>query len=235
MPPDSLRAVVSRNARNTLVVLVPTTLFVGFFVAMTIVGIVTPGAGPHPARLAFLAGVAALFVVCVRKIARTVASRRDPIRDLDVARICKRLGLSFDALAARIDPELPMAKQFGDGRVRMLSWCLYAPDLFAFDVVRFEDVVWAYGRVTKRSVNFIPLGRTFEVRLHTQQREHLVYPLDLLVAEGDSERLIARIREAAPWAHIGFDTALDRDWIRRYATVASEVAARQRAMQSLRG
>jgi hypothetical protein len=36
---------------------------------------------------------------------------------------------------------------------------------FGFDVLRFDDLLWAYKRVTKKSVNFIPTGKDFHAIL----------------------------------------------------------------------
>src|ERR1019366_9308362 len=33
---------------------------------------------------------------------------------------------------------------------------------FAFNVLRFNDLVWAYKKVTKKSVNFVPTGKDYD-------------------------------------------------------------------------
>src|SRR5438034_340683 len=52
----------------------------------------------------------------------------------------------------------------GDGWV-VTDQFLLRSTFFSFDVLRLSDLLWAYKKVTKHSVNFIPTGKTYDAVL----------------------------------------------------------------------
>jgi hypothetical protein len=70
---------------------------------------------------------------------------------------------------------------------------------FDFDVFRFEDILWAYGMVTRHWTYLIPTGST--------HKAHLVCSNGKAVVRGRRkavEKLLALAAERAPWAIFGF-------------------------------
>jgi hypothetical protein len=74
---------------------------------------------------------------------------------------------------------------------------------FSFNILRFDDLLWTYKKVTKRSVNFIPTGKSFDA---------------IMIFYGGSETFSgneARVGEVltlasnrAPWAVVGYSTEI---------------------------
>lgn len=70
---------------------------------------------------------------------------------------------------------------------------------FDFDVFRFEDILWAYGMVTRHWTYFIPVGITYKAHLVCSNGEAVVRGRRKAV-----EELLALAAERAPWAIFGF-------------------------------
>lgn len=88
--------------------------------------------------------------------------------------------------------------------LKLRSWRITASFLirsgpFDFDVFRFEDILWAYGMVTRHWTYFIPIGSTYKA--------HLVFSNGKAAVRGRRkavEKLLALAAERAPWAIFGF-------------------------------
>jgi hypothetical protein len=75
---------------------------------------------------------------------------------------------------------------------------------FTFDLLRFLDLLWAYKRVTKHSVNFIPTGKTYEAVLACHGGQAAVKAREKKV-----DAVLAFAAERAPWAAFGFSKELE--------------------------
>jgi len=64
------------------------------------------------------------------------------------------------AVEAEREFDNPMLK--GKAGWRLGNKYLVRSSFFTFNVLRFQDVLWAYKKVTKHSVNLIPTGKTYE-------------------------------------------------------------------------
>jgi hypothetical protein len=75
---------------------------------------------------------------------------------------------------------------------------------FTFDLLRLSDLLWAYKRVTKHSVNFIPTGKTYEAVLACYGGQATVKAREKTV-----DAVLAFAAERAPWAVFGFSKELE--------------------------
>jgi hypothetical protein len=75
---------------------------------------------------------------------------------------------------------------------------------FTFDLLRLSDLLWAYKRVTKHSVNFIPTGKTYEAVLACYGGQAAVK-----AREKNVDAVLAFAAERAPWAVFGFSKELE--------------------------
>ena len=76
---------------------------------------------------------------------------------------------------------------------------------FSFNVLRFGDVLWAYKKVTKHSVNFIPTGKTYEAIVQCAGGTATIPGKEKKVHE-----LLAFVQQRAPWAVYGFSDQLSQ-------------------------
>ena len=79
---------------------------------------------------------------------------------------------------------------------------------FSHAVVAFTDVAWVYGKVTKHSVNLIPVGTTRSLELFTFSPAHRDVSLSLEADEG----LLETLRAGSPRAHFGFTPENEKWW-----------------------
>ncbi len=93
---------------------------------------------------------------------------------------------------------------------------------FSFDLLRLQDLLWAYRKITKHSVNFIPAGTTQAAVLICYGGARTFVANERLVAE---ILHFASIR--APWAFIGYSKQLDTLFQKQQNTFCQTVEARR--------
>ena len=71
--------------------------------------------------------------------------------------------------------------------------------VFAFDVLRFHDLVWAYKKVTRHSINFIPTGKTYEAIFSCYGGAAV-----LKGSEKQVDEMLVYAGQRAPWAVLGY-------------------------------
>ena len=74
---------------------------------------------------------------------------------------------------------------------------------FTVNLLRFQDVLWGYKKVTKHSVNFIPTGKTYEAIVACYGGTATISGKEKKVHE-----LLAFVQQRAPWAMYGWSAQL---------------------------
>ncbi len=74
---------------------------------------------------------------------------------------------------------------------------------FSFDILRMADLLWAYKSVTKRRVNFVPAGTTYQVVLACYGGTAQVQG-----SEHACDDLLVHVARRAPWAAFGYSDEL---------------------------
>jgi len=74
---------------------------------------------------------------------------------------------------------------------------------FTVNLLRFQDVLWGYKKVTKHSVNFIPTGKTYEAIVACNGGTATIPGKEKKVHE-----LLAFVQQRAPWAMYGWSAQL---------------------------
>jgi hypothetical protein len=103
------------------------------------------------------------------------------------------------SISADIEHEFRNPQLYGVNNWTLTDKYLIKPSFFYFNVFRITDLLWAYKRVTKHSVNFIPTGKTFKAVL-------LCYGGTASI-EGDENRadvILQFVAKRAPWAFLGY-------------------------------
>jgi hypothetical protein len=128
-------------------------------------------------------------------------------------------------IAAAIDRETNSETSRPTGSVFISSSWLMNARLFTLDAKPLVELVWAYKKVTKHSVNFIPTGKTYVTVIWDRRRKSME------VSTGRSEQKTHRILEAlvarAPWLLIGYSEDLAQDWTADAAGVINAVDQRR--------
>jgi len=75
---------------------------------------------------------------------------------------------------------------------------------FSFDLLRLSDLLWAYKKVTKHSVNFIPTGKSYEAVLACYGGSATVKGNEKTV-----DQVLGFAAQRTPWAIFGFSKELE--------------------------
>ncbi len=110
----------------------------------------------------------------------------------------------------------------GDGWV-VTDQYLLRSTFFSFDVLRLADLLWAYKKVTKHSVNFIPTGKTYEAVLACYGGSATVKGTDKTVDE-----VLGFAAQRTPWAVFGFSKELETLFARKTPDFCTAVEQRKR-------
>ena len=139
-------------------------------------------------------------------VAKRVTSWADPI------------GIAVEAEREHRSPRY----KGGDGWV-VTDQYLLRSTFFTFDVLRLSDLLWAYKKVTKHSVNFIPTGKTYEAVLACYGGSATVKG-----AEKTVDELLGFAAQRTPWAVFGFSKELETLFAKKTPDFCAAVEQRKR-------
>ncbi len=126
--------------------------------------------------------------------------------ELQTAPVWRHLAVygNVEQLSSQIEADLQsgVIKKYGGLQVTQ-SW-LIKQSSFSTWVSPVTDLAWAYKKVTKHSVNFIPTGKTYAVVLVGRHRQHV----EQQMKENATTELLTHLATAVPWALYGFDQRL---------------------------
>lgn len=97
---------------------------------------------------------------------------------------------------------------------------------FGFDVLRFHDVLWAYKKITKHSVNFIPTGKTYEAIVSCYGGTATISGKEKHV-----DAMLAYVRARAPWAMHGYSADVATAFTKHQEEFVSAVEQRRQELQ----
>lgn len=173
---------------------------------------------------AWIGGVvaAALFLPALRNARKWLARRGAPERHPILLALARHGPVRETTLV--IDAEAGQgARDLGGGATLTASWLLKRR-LFGLTAVRPADVVWVYTRVTRHSLHFVPVGKSFTVVVCDRHGSKLEVP-------GSETQTVTTLREVlgqAPWAFGGYTKDLEAVWKRQRAVMIQAVDARRR-------
>lgn len=106
------------------------------------------------------------------------------------------------AVAAEREARRPRYK--GGNGWSITDQFLVQSTFFTFDILRVADLLWAYKKVTKHSVNFIPTGKTYEAVIHCYGGGATVQGNEKVTDE-----VLGFVAQRAPWAIFGYSQELE--------------------------
>ncbi|HEX7286869.1 MAG TPA: DUF6709 family protein [Candidatus Angelobacter sp.] len=131
-----------------------------------------------------------------------------------------------EQVSARIEQEQPGAVNYG--RLQIMNSWLVSRSYFKTRVCALDDLVWAYKKVTKHSVNFIPTGKTYSVILCTRRKEQFMEQMK----EAQVDAFLQALLQRAPWSAVGFNQTLAGMWRRNKAEFIAMVDTRRQKATS---
>jgi len=149
-------------------------------------------------------------------------------RDVSSHPVVKRVELWGDPLSTAVEARREAASpRYKGGGWRVADKYLIRSAPFAFDLLRVSDLLWAYKRVTKHSVNFIPTGKTYSGVL-------VCYggAAEITGREKNIDALLAFAAERAPWAVLGYSDDLNKLFKQKTQEFCGGVEQRKRELAS---
>lgn len=113
------------------------------------------------------------------------------------------------------------------GTVSITDRFIVNSSFFTFDVLRLSELLWAYKKVTKKSVNFVPVGKDFHAVLVC-----LGGSVEWKGNEKEVEEALHHAAARAPWAVFGYSKELESQFRKSAAAFVAAIAARQRQYQA---
>jgi uncharacterized protein DUF6709 len=151
---------------------------------------------------------------------RARAQLRDPAAHAAVARAASWGELGAMSAAVRGEFERPGRRS---GPVFLTENYAVTSSFYRFDVVRLDDLLWAYKRVTKKSVNLIPVGKDFHAILAC-----VGGTVEFKAKESEVDETLRWVASRVPWAVFGHSKEIEEMMKKDPAGFAAGVAERRR-------
>jgi Family of unknown function (DUF6709) len=150
-------------------------------------------------------------------------------RDVSSHPVVKRVALWGDPLSTAVEArrEADSPPRYKGGGWRVADKYLIRSAPFAFDLLRLSDLLWAYKKVTKHSVNFIPTGKSYAGIL-------VCYggAAEVTGKEKNVDALLTFAAERAPWAIFGYSDDLKKLFKQKAQDFCAAVEQRKRELAS---
>jgi uncharacterized protein DUF6709 len=177
-----------------------------------------------------IAGALLLIVLLVWKGRPAWRYARDPSAHPLVARTAAWVRGDPMVVAVEAEREFDAPRFKGGHGWRVGEKYLVRSSFFTFDLLRFQDLLWAYKKITKHSVNFIPTGKTYEAILACYGGTATITGKEKRVDE-----ILAFSEQRAPWAVLGYSDELSTMFNKKTDEFAGAVEQRRREWQEKGG
>jgi len=98
------------------------------------------------------------------------------------------------------------------------SWWI-GQNFFNITVIKASDIYWVYKKVTKNSMNFIPMGKTYDLVVCLSNRSVKT----ISMKENNIDKILYYIKDRYPWIVIGYSEELKATWDRKFYEFSSYV------------
>jgi len=149
------------------------------------------------------------------------------MRDINSHPVLERVAKWGDIMSISMEAEreLNSVPRYKSQGVILTDNFAFQKGLFAFQILRFRDLLWAYKKVTKRSVNFVPVGKYYSA-------EFKFYGGNLSFSGKEKvvEEVLKYSAQRAPWAVLGFSEEIKKMWSKQQAAFCQAVEARRQKL-----
>jgi hypothetical protein len=169
-----------------------------------------------------LAGLAVFGILLVKFGGSAWKHLQDPSSHPVVQRVATWGDPIGVAVTAEREARAPRLK--GGGGWLLTDRFLIQKTFFTFELLRLDDLLWAYKKVTKHSVNFIPTGKTYDAVLSCKGGSATVQGSEKAVDE-----MLAFAAEHTPWAVFGFSKEIEGHFLNDATAFCAAVESRKNA------
>lgn len=127
----------------------------------------------------------------------------------------------------QMEEEFRHAVRFRKGGTRLSDNYVITKSLFVFDAHRFHDLLWAYKKVVKQRVNFVPVGKNYFAILHFYGGKANIRAKEKQVTE-----MLAFAAQRAPWAAHGYSKELEKLFSKDKTAFCAAVEQRRHELAS---
>ena len=172
-----------------------------------------------PGYWSIAVGLAALIVIVL--VSRTAWRRiRDP-RSHPLVQRASTWG-ELAAVSAEIERELAQ-KWRRQGSTSITDHYLVNEAFYSLQVLRLDDLLWAYKKVIKKSVNFIPAGKDFVAVVNC-----IGGTMEIKAKDPEVDEMLRYAASRAPWAVFGHTKDIEALFRKDAAAFAAIVMDRKR-------
>jgi hypothetical protein len=170
--------------------------------------------------------VIAIAILFLLLFAWQVVPALRALRDPEQHKLARRIAAWGDPLAVAVEAE----REFNHSMLRSGGWRLGEKYLvhsrfFTFDVLRLQDLLWGYKKITKHSVNFIPTGKSYEAILACAGGGGTA---TISGKEKKVDEILSFASKRVPWAIFGFSQELQGAFTKQQQEFATTVEERRR-------
>lgn len=122
--------------------------------------------------------------------------------------------------------ELPPPSAFGCAYVTR-SWII-SPTVWKIELMRLNDLIWAYERVTTHSVNGISTGTSNSVCFRGRSGSDF----EVTLSRNNVASLLAFVRNSRPWVVMGYDQQIANAYQSDRAAFATTVDERRNGLEN---
>ena len=180
----------------------------------------------RPSGLAELALGVALLLLAMWNLIRNIRRQINP----EAQPIYKALSAYGPAqgIVGAIDAEVagPGCARVGKAVITP-HWVLHAKP-FGLDVVRLDDLVWMYQKVTEQRVNFIKTGETYAALFWNKQGKSI----EIAGKQPEVTSMLVKVAHHAPWVMTGYTKDRDKAWRTNRQLVIQTAMERQRLIKT---
>jgi hypothetical protein len=146
------------------------------------------------------------------------------LRNPDSHPLCKKVSSwgRPHLISAAAERQFNSPNAFKAGSWTVTKEFLIQSSFFSFDILRLDDLLWAYKKVTQRRINFIPAGKTYAAFLICSGGNAEIQGGEIAV-----DRILGLAAEAAPWAAFGFSEECQAYFNKSKAEFCAAIEARR--------
>jgi hypothetical protein len=109
------------------------------------------------------------------------------------------------------------------------NWLVHKQNA-SVEAMRYQDVVWAYKKVTQHRTYGVPTGKTYNIHIFDRHGKTIT-PTAKELQVDDALRGIS---QHAPWAFVGYDAELEKTWKKQREQVVSVIDQRIQEVRAAR-
>lgn len=161
-----------------------------------------------PGYMGLAAGIPCL-VIGVWNLQKVLKRRSAPELH-PIAKSLTKLSDYPESTAAQIDSEVQSdINKFSLESLQITASWLLRQTRFGLDIMKLEQIVWIYEKVTQHRTNGIPTGKTYAAIIINRQGESIEIPGN----KQNVEQILLEIINRVPWVLAGFSQELQNLWM----------------------